>query len=92
MIIKLDALAGLYSEDEILDVDAMLDRLADEDPEGSELVRLHVFGGLSITEAGFVLGMSRTTAYRNWDYARAWLRNALEKSEKIRDDSSLDSA
>ncbi|MFO0841080.1 MAG: ECF-type sigma factor [Gemmataceae bacterium] len=29
-------------------------------------------------EAGRILGVSRTSAYRLWDYARAWLRTAVE--------------
>ena len=29
--------------------------------------------------AGDVLGLSRPMAYRNWKYARAWLRDGLEK-------------
>jgi hypothetical protein len=40
---------------------------------------LHLFGGLSVEEAGAVLSLSRPVAYRNWKYARAWLREALEK-------------
>ena len=40
---------------------------------------LHLFGGLSVEEAGTALGVSRAVAYRNWKYARAWLREALEK-------------
>ena len=40
---------------------------------------LHLFGGLGVEEAGEALGISRASAYRNWKYARAWLRDALEK-------------
>jgi predicted DNA-binding protein (UPF0251 family) len=39
-----------------------------------------IFGGLSVEEAGEALGVSRAVAYRNWKYARAWLRDALEQS------------
>lgn len=58
--------------DLLLDIDAGLSGLAKEDPEAAELVKLRIFGGLSVTEAGEMLGMSRTTAYRTWDFARAW--------------------
>ena len=40
---------------------------------------LHLFGGLSVGEAGEAVGVSRAVAYRNWRYARAWLRDALEQ-------------
>ena len=38
-------------------------------------------GGLSVEEAGEAVGVSRAVAYRNWKYARAWLREALEDKE-----------
>jgi RNA polymerase sigma factor (TIGR02999 family) len=79
--IELDALAGRYSDVEMIDTDAMLDALAAEDADAAEMVRLHVFGAFSIEEAGQALGMARTTAYRNWDYARAWLREALTRGK-----------
>ena len=41
------------------------------------LVRLHYYGGLSITEAGSMLGLSWTAAYEFWYYARASLRVTL---------------
>jgi RNA polymerase sigma factor (TIGR02999 family) len=77
LAVDLDSLAGRYSDAEMIDTDAVLDALAAEDADAAGLVRLHVFGGFSIEEAGQALGMARTTAYRNWDYARAWLRDAL---------------
>ena len=40
---------------------------------------MHLFGGLSVDEAAAALGVSRAAAYRNWKYARAWLRESLEK-------------
>jgi RNA polymerase sigma factor (TIGR02999 family) len=77
---ELDSLAGRYSDAEMIDTDAVLDALAAEDPDAAGLVRLHVFGGFSIEEAGQALGMARSTAYRHWDYARAWLRESLKQS------------
>ena len=60
------------SVDELLDFNAALDQLAEEDPQAAEFVKLRLFGGLSITEAGKILGMARSTAYENWEFARAW--------------------
>ncbi len=56
----------------ILDLDESLTLLAAEDGEAAELVKLRLFAGLSVTEAGQVLGMSRSTAYETWQFARAW--------------------
>lgn len=58
--------------DLLLDIDSAITRLAEQDPEAAELVKLRLFAGLSVTEAGQMLGMSRTLAYQNWKYVRAW--------------------
>ena len=57
----------------------VLIRLGAEDNTAAQVAHLHLFGGLSVEEAGDVLGLSRPVAYRNWKFARAWLREALEK-------------
>jgi RNA polymerase sigma factor (TIGR02999 family) len=65
--------------DLILSLDELLTRLGEEDATAARVAHLHLFGGLSVEEAGKALGVSRAVAYRNWKYARAWLRDALEK-------------
>lgn len=61
----------------LLALDEALTRLAQADPQAAELVQLHTFGGLPVEEAGKLLGLSRTGAYRQWAFARAWLRHEL---------------
>lgn len=69
--------------DQVLALDEALTRFAAKDPQAAELVQLHTFGGLSIEDAGDHLGLSRAAAYRQWAFARAWLRAELaEDSEK----------
>jgi RNA polymerase sigma factor (TIGR02999 family) len=63
--------------EELLALDEALARLAAEDAEAARVVDLHFFAGLSIDEAAEALGVSRATAYRQWAYARAWLRCEL---------------
>jgi RNA polymerase sigma factor (TIGR02999 family) len=73
--------AGSLAEDLdlVLSLDELLSRLGQEDGIATNVAHLHLFGGLSIEEAGDAMGLSRAVAYRNWKYARAWLRAALEK-------------
>ncbi|PQO30891.1 RNA polymerase subunit sigma [Bremerella cremea] len=66
------------SSERILAVDLALTRLDAEDPQAAEIVKLHYFAGLSLEEVGKVLGMSRATAYRQWTYARSWLKSEVE--------------
>ena len=65
--------------DLILSLDELLVRLGEEDATAARVAHLHLFGGLSVAEAGTAAGLSRAVAYRNWKYARAWLRDALEQ-------------
>lgn len=60
--------------DEIVALDDSLARLAEEDAPSAELVKLRLFGGMSVEDAARHLGISRASAYRHWAYARAWLR------------------
>jgi RNA polymerase sigma factor (TIGR02999 family) len=67
--------------DDILALDQALTQLAEEDPVAAQVVQLHFFAGLSIEQAAETLGISRPTAYRQWAYARAWLRCAIGGDE-----------
>jgi RNA polymerase sigma factor (TIGR02999 family) len=74
-----DAAEARHDEaDRLLALDEALTRLAATDAVAAELVQLHTFGGLSIEEAGQHLGLSRASAYREWAFARAWLRCELD--------------
>ena len=68
------------SED-VLAVDEALAKLAAEDPNKAELVKLRYYAGLSVEDAGRVLGISRATADRYWAYARVWLYCAVSGQE-----------
>ena len=57
----------------MLDVDAVLGRLAGEDATAAEVARHRFFAGLSVDEAALAMGVSRATAFREWAYARSWL-------------------
>ena len=63
---------------EMLDIDEAISKLATEDPNAAKLVKLRFFAGLSIGETAELLGLSRSTAYELWGYARAWLQCELQ--------------
>ena len=73
-----DVPAVQRSADDVLIVDDAVAKLATEDPDAASLVKLHFYAGFSIEEAADALLISRAQAYRQWNYARAWLRCALE--------------
>jgi len=63
---------------ELLDLDAVLTRLATFDPRKSQIAELRFFGGLSLHETAQVLHLSVATVERDWQAARAWLYAALK--------------
>jgi RNA polymerase sigma-70 factor, ECF subfamily len=58
-------------------LDAAMDRLAELKPRQAQLVELRFFGGLSSEEAADYLGISASTAKREWLAAKAWLLKRL---------------
>ena len=50
------------------------------DARKAQLVELRFFAGLTSDQAAAVLGISPTSADRDWAFARAWLRDAVRGS------------
>jgi len=65
--------AASDDDDQLLAVNEALDKLAAEDPQKAELVKLRYFAGMTIAETARALGVSDPTAKRWWTFARAWL-------------------
>jgi RNA polymerase sigma factor (TIGR02999 family) len=70
---------------DLLALDEALGRLAAEDPQKAELVKLRFFAGLAMPDVARVLGISLTTAERHWTFARAWLFAALKDRDDPQD-------
>lgn len=67
---------------DLIGLDDALEKLHEEDPQKAELVKLRYFAGLTVKQAGEVLGISRATADRYWTFARTWLFNEMSKGEE----------
>ena len=67
----------MAAPDDLLRIDEALSRLASEDARAAQLVRLRYFAGLSVEEAAEMSGLSRSSAYEHWAYARAWLHHEV---------------
>lgn len=76
-----DELAATHQDPDVLALDDALTRLGDQQPEIARLVSLRYFAGLTVDQAALAMGISPRTAARNWSYAKAWLLEALEKSD-----------
>jgi RNA polymerase sigma factor (TIGR02999 family) len=67
---------------DVLDLDRALTGLAAFDERKSRIAELRFFGGLSLEEAGEVLGLSVATVERDWQAARAWLYKTLSPAPR----------
>lgn len=65
---------------EVVFLDEALDRLAEFNRRGGQIVELRFFGGLSIEETAHVLAVSPGTVMRDWTLAKAWLRREMSTS------------
>jgi RNA polymerase sigma factor (TIGR02999 family) len=74
---RADIVAPEVSED-LLALDEALERLAQQDPQSAELVKLRYFAGLTLAQAAEILGVSPRKADSLWSFARAWLRREIE--------------
>lgn len=69
---------GLSAE-ELLSLDAALDRLTALDERQARIVTLRFFGGLNVAEVAEAVGVSKRTVESEWRHARAWLRVELSR-------------
>jgi RNA polymerase sigma factor (TIGR02999 family) len=78
--VALEAVDASYTPagEEALAIDEALTRLAAEDPQAARLIELRYFAGASIEEAAAIVGISRSSAFEHWAYARVRLRCLLQ--------------
>ena len=73
-----DAAAVTPRDPDLLDLDTALVELAALDEAQARLVELRFFGGLTLEETAEAMGISLSTANREWQAAKAWLYRRLK--------------
>lgn len=63
----------------LLDLEQSLIELESHFPVPAELVRLHIFAGLTLEQCAQVMSTSKSTVERKWRFARAWLLNQMNR-------------
>jgi RNA polymerase sigma factor (TIGR02999 family) len=71
-------LAEDQDSDQVVAVDEAIHRLEQEEPHSAQVLKLRFYSGLTIAETAEVLGLSERTIRREWQFARAWLFDALK--------------
>jgi RNA polymerase sigma factor (TIGR02999 family) len=73
------ALAQGDDADQILELDAAIQKLKAHDAQAAAVVELRFFTGLSVEETADCLELSPRTVKRDWQFARAWLFRAMSE-------------
>jgi RNA polymerase sigma factor (TIGR02999 family) len=76
-------LAVAADDDTLLAVDEAMAKLAKEDPDSAEFIKLRFFVGLTNAEAAQALRIPERTARRHWSFARAWLHRELRRQAEV---------
>ena len=71
-------LAEKNSQVDLIHLDEALNKLSAFDERQAKIVELKYFGGLTMDEIAEILDVSKTTVKRDWDIAKAWLKQHLE--------------
>ena len=65
--------------DDVLALDAAVEKLATVSPDGAEVVRLRFYAGLTAEQAAAALGTTERAVRHRWTVARAWLFRELSR-------------
>jgi RNA polymerase sigma factor (TIGR02999 family) len=64
---------------DLVEIDEALTRLAEIDEQQSKIVELRFFSGLNVEETAAALNISPATVKRDWSVAKAWLHREITR-------------
>ena len=68
---------SLDSDQDIVDIDEALKKLAGINPRRAAIVEMRFFGGMTVDEVAVALDVSSSTVKKQWAATSAWLRREL---------------
>ena len=77
---NIEAVLEEESDDRLIALNEALGQLEAEDVRKATLVKLRFFAGFTTEEAAAALGISTSTAEKDWAYARSWLRVSIDRN------------
>jgi RNA polymerase sigma factor (TIGR02999 family) len=66
------------SPEMVLAISEALEKVAEQDSQSAELLKLHCFAGFSVVDSAKLLGISKSSAYQHWNFAKALMGQLLE--------------
>jgi RNA polymerase sigma-70 factor, ECF subfamily len=68
---------------QVLELDDLLEKLAEIDERKAKVVELRFFGGMTLDQIAAALGAARSTIADDWSVARAWLASRIVGGEPV---------
>jgi RNA polymerase sigma-70 factor, ECF subfamily len=69
--------------EELLALEAAIDRLGQQDTRAVQVIECRIFAGLTLEETAATLGLSTKTVQRTWAAAMAWLRKEIAQPNAV---------
>jgi RNA polymerase sigma factor (TIGR02999 family) len=69
-------------QEDLIELNEALRRLAEHSPVAAEVVTLRYFGGLTLEKIAEIKGITGRTVRRYWHYARLWLFREMSEQDK----------
>ena len=79
--VDVEGLSSMRSK-ELIKLDAALEEFAKNHPRKVRVVECCFFVGMTLEETADQLNLSKTTVERDWRFARAWLKRAMQEMSK----------
>lgn len=70
------------ADEQLVDIDQALARLAELDPQKAKVVELRFYAGLTVDQTAKALGVSESTVARDWQFARVWLGTEIARQHR----------
>lgn len=74
---------AVSGEQDVVELDAVLQKLEEIDTRAAQCVELRVFVGLTMQEIAEVQGVNLSTVKRDWDFAKSWLYSRLNSPSDV---------
>lgn len=73
---------------ELIDLHEALEALQKIDSTAAQVAEMRVFTGVTLAEVAEMLGISPSQAFREWSFARAWLKSQLSSMDDVNNELS----
>ncbi len=80
--------AKAHPQEDLVELDEAIKKLAEHNPVAADVVTLRYFGGLTLEKIAEIKGVTGRTTRRYWHYARLWLFREMSRQDMNTSDTT----